>query len=157
MRYGPNTAAIEAFLDRLAALPFSALGEVLTRWRAQMADGRAGEWFAAEDALGDAVTLTERHDLQQALLEAIYDVFRRRPWFTAQAPSSQIPGADGSAQYLVTDAVLALLVRDQLAPHTFNTLYAPFAEWIPLAALPAPTRHEARRVADEARTRTRPG
>jgi hypothetical protein len=121
----------------------NALDDVLARWRAQATDGQGEAWFAAEDALGDAITATARHDAQQAVLAAMYELFLRRPGRSGHARSLDDPGSDASTQYVATAALLALLVRDSLAPETVNTLYAPFEDWLPLATLgacPAPTR-----------------
>ena len=129
--YGPNSRLIEEFLTRLQNLPFRDLGRAVQTWRAKVGE----EWHHAEDAVGDAIAATDRHEERQRLLERIYHIFRGSTWFSSREPDSLVPGSDASAQYVTSAALFALLVCDALRDGDFATMYAPFAAVIPLPEL----------------------
>lgn len=127
--YGPNSSEIERFLDRLPQLSIERLGEAVRAWRAEIAE--SGTWHSAEDAVSRAIADTGRHRPQWLILERLFNTFRESPWFKPGQPGSLVPGSDAAAQYVTTAALLALLVRDVLAPAAFETLYCPFENIIP--------------------------
>ena len=129
--YGPNTRQVRAFLRRLEDLDFEDLGSAIRIWREELSDG----WHEADRAVAAAIRDAERHREQERVLEALYDVFRRAPWFTAEQPGPRVAAADATAQYIATSALLALLVCDRVAPGHLETLYRPFATLIPLSDL----------------------
>jgi hypothetical protein len=127
----PQTRPVRAFLERLEALDMEQLREAIRVWRRELSDG----WHEADHAVAVAMRDSQRHREQEAVLEALYDVFRRAPWFTNEHPGTRVASSDATAQYIATSAVLALLVCDRLAPQYLQTLYQPFASLIPLADL----------------------
>lgn len=127
--YGPNSNEIERFLGCLPQLSLERLGDAVGTWRAELA--KSGAWHTAEDAVGQAIANTGRHRSQWLLLERLFNTFREAPWFKRGQPGSLVPGSDAAAQYVTTAALLALLVRDVLAPATFDTMYNPFKSIIP--------------------------
>jgi hypothetical protein len=134
--YGPNSSDIEHFLGRLAQLSLERLGDAVHAWRVELAKSSA--WHTAEDAVSRAIAETARHRPQWLILERLFNTFREAPWFKAGQPGSLIPGSDAAAQYVATAALLALLVRDVLAPAAFQTLYSPFQSIIPASQPTAP-------------------
>ena len=145
--YGPNSRQVRAFLHRLEALGFDELGLAIRVWREELSDG----WHEADRAVAAAIRDAERHREQETLLEALYDVFRRAPWFTSMLPGTREAASDATAQYIATSALLALLVRDRLAPGYLETLYRPFATLIPLSDLGRPSDGRGRASASEDR------
>jgi hypothetical protein len=131
--YGPNSALVEQFLFRLASLTLAQLGTVVATWRERLRLSDA--WYAAEDAVGDAIAATRRHDEQWRLQSRLYELFRRAPWFTERQPSASVSGTEAAAQYVASTAAFALMVVDELDPESFATLYAPFGEMIPVSDL----------------------
>jgi hypothetical protein len=131
-KYGPQTSQITAFLARLAELSFEDLGGAVDSWRGLVT---GPDWHEAEDHLSVAISETRRFHERERVLEHIYQVFRRSPWFTERKPDSHIPGSDASAQYVTTVALFALLVCDRLSAHDFDVLYSPFAGCIPPSQL----------------------
>ena len=129
--HGPNAQVVGAFLRRLEALEFDELGVAIRIWREELSDG----WHEADQAVATAIRDTNRHHQQEMVLEALYDVFRRAPWFSAEQPGARIAASDATAQYVATTALMALLVRDRLAPEHLEVLYRPFSSLIPLAEL----------------------
>lgn len=127
--FGPNSSEIEDFLGRLPQLSLQRLGDAVQAWRVELS--QSGAWHTAEDAVSRAITETSRHRMQWRILERLFDTFHDAPWFKAAQPGSMVPGSDAAAQYVTTAALLALLVRDVLAPATFETLYFPFQSIIP--------------------------
>ena len=130
---GPNGYLIERFLERLAQLQMSQFAEAVRTWRETLHHTDA--WYGAEDAVGDAITLTGRHAEQWRLQDRLYQLFRGSGWFTERRPSLAVPATEAAAQYLASTAAFALLVADEIAPREFATLYAPFAQVISLAEL----------------------
>ncbi len=125
---GPNTRLIESFLARVARLSHAELKRVVQTWR--HGGWRSDAWYAAEDAVGEAIARTRRDDEMWLLQDEIYALFRGTPWYQlADAPP------EVASQYLVTTAAVALLVAEALDREHLRTLYAPFAETISLAAL----------------------
>jgi hypothetical protein len=133
--YGPNSRAVERFLACLAGLSVADIGQAVGRWRA-IASAPGGPWYAAEDAIAEAVHAVSRHGAQEQVTEAAYDVFRRRArGFSTRESFARAPGSEATAQYVSTSALLALVVRDAVSPEAFAVAYGPFADAIPLATI----------------------
>ena len=130
-RFGPQSALVERFFSRLEAMRFEELKEVVDCWRSVVGE----EWHRAEDALAQAISRAGRHDEQWRIQEQVFELFRNGPWFKASYPGSLISATEASAQYLVSTALFALLVADELRPSEVAVLYAPFAGVIPPEAL----------------------
>lgn len=128
--FGPNGRLVERFLDRLAQLTPDELTAIVQRWRDTLR--KTDAWYSAEDAVGEAVARTRRDGETWVLQDRLYAVFREMPWFTDRAPGTPAP-AEVASQYLATTAAVALLVADVLTAAQLTTLYAPFAEVLPIA------------------------
>jgi hypothetical protein len=128
-RAGAMAAA--KFLGRIAQLELGELGVAVQAWH--QAAGAA--WFAAEDEVAQAITAAARDAEQEVLLEQIAHLFRSVKWFTPEQPGARIHASEPSGQYVCTIAMLALLVRDRIAPADFTLLYRPFATLIPTEEL----------------------
>ena len=144
---GPNAgpSAARKFVGRLAQLDVAAARTAVADWHQTMrAEPEA--WFAAEEALGQAVVTSGRRAAQEPLLMDVAQAFARAVWYGAEArgahapvpvpaPELRVRASEAAGQYLATVAMLAVLVRDHLDPATFALLYRPFALLIPPAAL----------------------
>jgi hypothetical protein len=126
-----NALAAAKFLGRIAQLELEQLGVAVQAWHSAV--GR--DWFAAEDAVAQAVIDSARAAEQEVLLEHIAQLFRSVPWFTPEEPGARVNASEPSGQYVTTLAMLALLVRDRLSPAEFELLYRPFATLIPTEEL----------------------
>jgi hypothetical protein len=107
-RYGPNTAQVERFLERVADLPDD-------HWRrlAGHLSDRAERRPGPDEVL---LTLDSQHGSDRGDLDV---------------PESESPRVDAA----VRKAAKALQYRDLLAPHDFDSLYAAFASIIPVETL----------------------
>jgi hypothetical protein len=131
--YGPNTSLVSQFHKRLGALALEDLGAVARRWRKIVGPA----WLVAEAAAIAAVDTTGRGAQRAAALEALDEVFELwRPSVREARTTSMYV----TAQYLAATALVALLLRDQLAPEHVETLYDPFAAVVPLVELEASPR-----------------
>jgi hypothetical protein len=142
-RLGPNATIVERFLNRLAALEFEQISTVVLTWRERLR--RTDGWYAAEDAVGDAIAKTRRHDGQWYLQGQIYEMFRNSSWYTQAKPASAVAGTEAAAQYLASTAAFALLVSDVLSPTELGVLYAPYGAVIPIGELGLPELYSVRR------------
>lgn len=133
MTTGPDSALIERFLERLQELEFEQLTRVVASWREALR--RSDNWYAAEDAVGDAIARLHRHDDQWRLQGRVYDHLRRTTWYHDAHPASSVSGTEAAAQYLASTAAFALLVADRLTRAQLATLYAPFVSVIPPASI----------------------
>ena len=140
---GPGAA--RRFVGRVAQLDHGAVHDAVAAWRASMRDDAAA-WFAAEEAVARAVVTSGRHHEQRVLLVPLAEAFAYGVWYDGPrgrlqrtpgeaAPELRVHATEASGQYAATLAMLALLVRDYLAPATFALLYGPFAPHIPVAEL----------------------
>ena len=127
--YGPSTAAIRRFLQRLAALTPAEWAEA-ARAYATIAD--SPRFRAADRALGGAIDRAGRTAERDAALGPLLQLVR------ADAPPDAAPDAEVALDPVAEPALaalLALLARDLLPAETVATLYAPFASLIPLPTL----------------------
>ena len=139
--YGPQTAQIRRFLQRLAALP-------ATEWDAAAAEYAALQgstrFLGADRALSAAVAAAQRERERDAALGPLVQLVQavREPdGRGAPGAADGTPGGASDAVPLAPvaeaalAAVLALLVRDVLSASVFATLYGPFAERVPVETL----------------------
>jgi hypothetical protein len=131
------------FVGRVAQLDPDAVRAAVATWRESMRHDLEA-WFAAEEAVARAVVAAGRHHEQRPLLMHLAEAFAHYVWYGSgrprltpgdAAPELRAQATEASGQYLGTLAMLALLVRDHLAPEAFALLYRPFAILVPLAAL----------------------
>ncbi len=125
--YGPNTAAVRRFLQRLAALPPRSWADAAQRYARLQ---RNAAFASADDALAVAIERSARDDARRAVVG---------PLVRLAANVSQDLGAHGGDPATDADAlaesalaaVLSLIAEDRLAPDAFATLYAPFNDVVP--------------------------
>ncbi len=136
--YGPNTALVQYFLERLEAMPPQAIFQAVWNWR-KTVPASPSPWFEAEDALSHAFLAADRARHRKRAFDELSAVFRRVKW-TAELPYEPeilIPAGAPAAHYIAATAVAALVARGQLPASDFRTLYDPFAELVPVAELEA--------------------
>ncbi|HUQ83634.1 MAG TPA: hypothetical protein VM076_20950 [Gemmatimonadaceae bacterium] len=127
-------------MGRVSLLDADGLRTVVSVWHNVMR-AQTDVWFAAERATGEAIVTAGRAVEQEVLIGAISDHFLRRVWYRAapgqeaRTPERRVGATEATGQYVGTLAMLALLVRDQLAQADFDVLYSPFAELIPAEEL----------------------
>jgi len=134
--YGPNTALVQYFIERLDTMPPQAIFRAVWNWRKRIA---GSPWFEAEDALSHAFLAPDRARQRKRAFDKLGAVFRRVKW-TAELPYEPeilIPAGAPAAHYIAATAVAALVARDQLSAGDFQILYDPFAELVPVAELEA--------------------
>lgn len=131
--FGPNSAAIDRFLTRLARMDVADFAGVVRVWRDAL--HHADDWYAAEDAVGDAIARTRRDAEMWRLQDALYGTFRGGAWYERPLPHGRRAPIEAAAQYLATTAAVTLMVAEALPPQHVATLYAPFAVTIPLHEL----------------------
>jgi hypothetical protein len=122
--YGPRTAPVRRFLERLARLTPEE-GEAGARRYA--AAWRTPEGARADAALADAIARTGRESARDQLVGPVLQMARN----AAPAPADPDPRAAGLDEEALAEAALAValavLVRDALPPEDYAQLIAPFA------------------------------
>jgi len=126
--YGPNTAAVRRFLQRLAGKPAS---DCITAARTYLSLQGTTDLVAADRTLGHALETSGRTDARDAIVGPIVQLM------TGHADKHGI--ADGTVGVTVDDmaecalgAALGLIVGDVIPASMLEVLYRPFAGLIPL-------------------------
>jgi len=142
--YGPATPAIRRFFVALSALEIEPHDAVVRRFAAESA---SAAFSAADATLGEIIERSGRTDARDALFGPLLQLVRERDAEEAATEDAATGGpATGGAGAGDTDApipldpiaepalaaLMALLVNDLLRAETLATLYAAFAEAIPL-------------------------
>lgn len=125
--YGPNTAAVRAFLRDLAALPPPAWARA-ARSYAVLAAGDAV--MRADAALGAAIENAGLERARDAVVGPVVQLAASAASRGQPAGAASAASADPLAEAALA-AALALMARAGLAPEHFDALYAPFAEALP--------------------------
>src|SRR5437868_6277295 len=102
--FGPNGRLVERFLDRLTHMDPDDFAPVVYGWRETLR--KTDTWYAAEDAVGDAIARTHRDGAMWAVQDRLYAIFRGAPWYGRQRPGETHPAAEVAAQYLATTAAV---------------------------------------------------
>jgi hypothetical protein len=131
--------AASRFVGRVAQLDHAAVQHAVATWRQRMRVGY-DSWFAAEDAVAQAIVSSGRQVEQRPLLIHMADAFSQRVWTGGHrddtgAAEQLVHATEASGQYLATLAMLALLVRDHLDAAAFDQVYQPFAALITITEL----------------------
>lgn len=129
--YGPNTAQIRRFLQRLAALSASEWGDATRAYAELEATPR---FRAADRALGAALERANRSPERDAAMGPLLRLVRAADAGEADDGDGDEPALDPVAEPAL-GAVLALLARDLLPEETVRALYSPFAALIPMERL----------------------
>ena len=129
--YGPNTAAVRRFLQRLAGKPAS---DCITAARTYLALQGTPELATADRALGHALESSGRTDARDAVVGPIIQLM------SGHAEKLDLSGVPG--EMTVEDlaeaalaAALGLIVGDVIPAQMLEILYRPFAEIIPLEGI----------------------
>jgi hypothetical protein len=128
--YGPNTAAVRAFLRDLAALAPSAWARA-ARTYAVLAAGDAGT--RADAALGAAIENAGLERARDAVVGPVVQLAASAASRGQPAGAASAASADPLAEVALA-AALALVARGLVPADVFEALYAPFAELVPPAA-----------------------
>ncbi len=127
--YGPATAPIRRFFVALAALEIELHDAVVRRFAAESA---SGVFLAADATLGETIERSGRTDARDALFGPLLQLVRDRD--VAEEAVTETDSwleLDPIAEPALA-ALMALLVHDLLPAPTLATLYAAFADAIPL-------------------------
>lgn len=125
--YGPQTARLRHFLQRLSTQPTVVW---LAAARAHERALATPAWQRADRLLGAAIAQSGREAQRDALVGPLVQLAQH-----AAAPLADDPAAVERLAEPALAAALALLVADQLDAAQVEVLYAPFAGAIPRAAL----------------------
>lgn len=128
--YGPNTAMVRRFLQRLAGKP---VGDCVAAARAYLSLQSAPEFASVDRALGAAIDGADRGDARDAVVGPIVQLMGTHSERLSQGETAGI-GADDLAEAALA-AALALIARDLLPEPTFELLYGPYRGLIPLDEL----------------------
>ena len=122
--YGPNTPAVRAFLRDLAALPPASWARAARIYGA-LAENE--EMVRADAALGAAIENAALERARDAVVPPLVQLA------AATAPRVSRPPitADALAEAALA-AALALVARGLIPAESFDTLYTPFAEALPI-------------------------
>lgn len=130
--YGPNTPAVRRFLQRFAALRAADWEQAARRY----VDGAGTAAFAAADrALAQAVERTGRTTERDAVVGPLVQLVRDAPLAPRRTDDDDGLALLPPVAEAALAALLALVVRDVVPERAFDTLYAPFAELIPVQQL----------------------
>ena len=124
--YGPATAAIRRFFVALAALDLEAHDDVVARFSAL---SKSAAFSAADATLGEIIDRSGRTDARNALFGPLLQLVRVRD---AGEGESDAPVPLDSIAEPALAALMGLLVHDLLSMEMLATLYAAFADAIPL-------------------------
>jgi len=109
-RFGPNTEAIEAIIERLKTMTVDEAEALGSAWNSAWNSARV----AARDAARDAAWNSARYAAWDSVWDAAWDAARDLVW--------------DAAWDAAWDAILALLVRDKITPEQFDILYGPWKQ-----------------------------
>ena len=127
--YGPATAPIRRFFVALAALEIEPHDAVVRRFASQ---SESGAFLAADATLGEIIERSGRTDARDALFGPLLQLVRDRDVAEEAVAEADTPVPLDPIAEPALAALMALLVHDLLSAATLATLYAAFAEAIPL-------------------------
>ena len=127
--YGPATAPIRRFFVALAALEIEPHDAVVRRFASQ---SESGAFLAADATLGEIIERSGRTDARDALFGPLLQLVRDRDVAEEAVTEADTPVPLDPIAEPALAALMALLVHDLLSATTLATLYAAFAEAIPL-------------------------
>jgi hypothetical protein len=127
--YGPNTAAVRRFLQRLAGKPAA---DCVAAARRYVALQGTPAFVAADRALGHALESSGRTDPRDAVVGPIVQLMGGHAERLASEPELAGVTSDDMAECALA-AALALIVGDVIAGDALEVLYRPFAGIIPIA------------------------
>jgi len=125
-----NAIVLARWVRRAESLPPASWLEAVERWESTPAEERA----AAEAAVAQAVEATGRAAMRDVVLALVHDLVDTVGWFSARVRAGAALG-DTAPGAVASNAALAILLRDHLAPEHLERLYRPFAAALPLESL----------------------
>lgn len=125
--YGPNTASVSRFMQRLAALPPRSWAEAAHRYSQLQGDAA---FARADDALAVAIQQSARDDARRAVVGPLVRLATNVLQDLEALGPPPATDADALAESALA-AVLSLIARDILPPDALGTLYQPFDAIIP--------------------------
>ena len=129
--YGPNTAAVRRFLQRLAGKPTS---DCTAAARTYLALQSEPDFKTADRILGSAIERSGRTDARDAVVGPIVQLIGGHG--ERLAAGGESVGTDDLAEAALA-AALALVARDVIPGSAFDILYKAFDELIPTTELDA--------------------
>ena len=127
MPYGPNTAAVRRFLQRLAGKPVS---DCLAAARTYIELQGSADFRTADRALGHALETSGRTDARDAIVGPLVQLMN------GHAPKLEADITGGLTVDDLAEAALAaalgLIVGDVIPATALEVLYRPYAGIIPL-------------------------
>ena len=136
--YGPFTAEVRRFLQRVAILTPAAEEEVVVEYQLAV---QSAEYQAAERVLGSAIARSNREKERDALGGPLLHLLRADGQLVANDISNASPSITANvAPYRpiaepALAALLGILMQDVLSADLVARLYAPFAHRIPRTSL----------------------
>lgn len=127
-RYGPNTEAVERLLSDARVLGPSGIERIAWGWSRHAAGGLQ-ECNAAEDTARRLIDETGRQEAWHAAEADLKDLVEGH--FAQSAWRSEPASVDRTAEHAAIDAVMALLVREELGEHEYHTLAKVMSEALP--------------------------
>lgn len=127
--YGPATAAIRRFFVALAALELETHDAVVRRFAAE---SQSSAFSAADVKLGEIIERSGRTDARDALFGPLLQLVRDRGVDEPAVLETEEPVPLDPIAEPALAALMALVVHDLLPADMLATLYAAFAEAIPL-------------------------
>jgi hypothetical protein len=126
--YGPQTTAVRRFLQQLAGLSAVDRAQVVERYIARSSEHG---WSRAERALGEAMVRGDREAARDALSGPLMQLVRNPSAAPTDDEAIALAALDPIAEPALA-ALLALVVRDLLAPDEVALLLSPFAALVTL-------------------------
>lgn len=133
LAYGPNTAAVRRFLQRLAALPPGEWARATERYAALQRDPA---FDRADMSLAREMAASGRDEARRAVVGPTLQLAAsaHEDLVARASPGERFPDMDMLAE-CAWAAVLAMLLRDRLDAADLAILYGPFASVIPAGQL----------------------
>jgi hypothetical protein len=126
--YGPNTAAVRRFLQRLAG---KSAADCSGAARAYLSLQATPELVAADRALGRALESSARTDARDAVVGPIIQLMNGHAAKLDSDAALSGVSLDDMAEAALA-AVLGIIVGDLIAGDALEVLYRPFADIIPI-------------------------
>lgn len=129
--YGPNTAVVRRFLQRLAGKPTA---DCTVAARTYLALQGTPELVTADRLLGAAIERSGRTDARDAVVGPIVQLMSGHQERLTGPQGPNAPREDDLGEAALA-AALALIARDVIPGEAFEVLYRPFNELIPAGDL----------------------
>ncbi len=126
--YGPNTAIVRRFLQRLAGKPAT---DCAAAARVYLSLQGTPPLIAADRAVAKAIEETDRTEARDAVVGPIIQLMNGHAARVESDPALAGVNLDDMAEAALA-AALGLIVGDVIAADALEVLYRPYAEMIPI-------------------------